>query len=370
MSELTTAPSMRPYLEMTLANVAYLDAADAVKPATAPGYEPTSFNHKYTTLGGYKYHYVEEGNPNNQTVVLVHGFPDLWYGWRYQIRHLASQGFHVVAVDDLGSGETDQPKCVGLDVEPYSSKNLSTNLIELLDQLNVDKAVFIGHDWGAFITWKVGMYFPERCHAIISVGNPHRQPTLIPTGPKELAIENPLFFYMPEFERSEIESWFDGNTKTFATAYFNMVYGGRPGTNAQEKQYYIDTFGRTSFHGALNYYRAWRINHRDELPYVGKLYTVPSLLIKVEQDQVLTPDYIRGVPHDLFVDLEQSSIAVGGHNAQNEASDEVNQELTRYLNKLFDEKLNIPKTKTQVQEKKAALQDVQEQSAQTVAHEE
>lgn len=111
-------------------------------------------------------------------------------------------------------------------------------------------------------------------------------------------------------------------------------------------------------------------NTKKTIAYVGKLYTVPSLLIKVEQDQVLTPDYIRGVPHDLFVDLEQSSIAVGGHNAQNEASDEVNQELTRYLNKLFDEKLNIPKTKTQVQEKKAALQDVQEQSAQTVAHEE
>ncbi|KAF9547819.1 Bifunctional epoxide hydrolase 2 [Mortierella hygrophila] len=366
---MSTVPSMRTYLEMTLANVAYIDAADAAKPATAPEYEPSSFNHKYTTLGGHKYHYVEEGDSNNQTVVLIHGFPDLWYGWRYQIRHLVSQGFHVIAVDDLGSGETDQPKCVGLDVEPYSSKNLATNLVELLDQLNVDKAVFIGHDWGSFIAWKAGMYFPERCHAIISIGNPHRQPTVSPTGTKELAAENPLFFYMPEFEGSEIESWFDGNAKTFATGFFNMVYGGKPGTNAQEKQYYIDTFSRTSFHGALNYYRAFLINHKDELPYVGKPYTVPSLLIKAEGDQILTPDYVRGVPYDLFVDLEQSSIVVGGHYVQNEAADEVNQELTRYLNRLFDEKLKIPKTKAQAQ-KNAISQEVQEQSAQTVACEE
>ncbi|KAF9125594.1 hypothetical protein BGW39_007279, partial [Mortierella sp. 14UC] len=228
-----TAWTMKTYLDMTLGGLPYIEAADAAKPATAPGYEPSSFNHKYTTLGGHKYHYVEEGDPNGQTLVLIHGFPDLWYGWRYQIRYLASQGYHVIAVDNLGSGETDQPKCVGLEVAPYSSKNLSKNLVELLDQLNVDKAVFIGHDWGAFIAWKVGLYFPERCHAIISVGNPHRQPTVEPFGPKDMAAENPLFSYMPEFEQPEIEGWYDGNVNTFAIAYFNMVYGTRPGTNVE-----------------------------------------------------------------------------------------------------------------------------------------
>lgn len=104
------------------------------------------------------------------------------------------------------------------------------------------------------------------------------------------------------------------------------------------------------------------------IAYVGKLYTVPSLLIKAEEDQVVTPAYVRGVPHDLFFDLEQSSVAVGGHYVQTEAAEEVNQELTRYLNNLF-EKLKIPKTKTQAQ-KKAVSQGVQEQSAQTVTREE
>ncbi|KAF9102315.1 Bifunctional epoxide hydrolase 2 [Mortierella sp. GBA35] len=343
-------PSMRTYLELTLANVAYIDAADAAKPATAFGYEPSSFNHKYTTLGGHRYHYVEEGDPNGQTLVLIHGFPDLWYGWRYQIRHLAKQGYYVIAVDDLGSGESDQPKCVGLDVAPYSSKNLARNLTELLDQLNIDKAVFIGHDWGAYVAWKTGMHFPQRCHAVISVGNPLMPATAVAVGPKELAAKNPSFFYMPELEGPEIESWFDG--KTLSTAYFNMIYGGRAGTNAEEKKYYIDTFTRTSFHGAFNYYRAWKINHHDELPYVGKPYTVPSLFIKAESDEVLTPAYVDAVPKDFFVDLEQSSIVPGGHNVHTEAPEELNQELTRFLTKLFDDKLKLGKTKTKQQEQR------------------
>jgi predicted alpha/beta-fold hydrolase len=101
---------------------------------------------------------------------------------------------------------------------------------------------------------------------------------------------------------------------------------------------------------------------QNQLAYVGKPYTVPSLLIKAEEDPVLTPAYVRGVPYDLFVDLEQSTVTVGGHNVQTEAADEVNQELTRYLTKLFDEKLKMPRTKNKIQQ-------VQEDKA-TVAHEE
>ncbi|KAF9125313.1 Bifunctional epoxide hydrolase 2 [Mortierella sp. 14UC] len=355
--------SIKNCMDLALANVDYIETVDAAKPATAPGYEPSSFNHKYTTLGGYNYQdYVEEGDPNGQTLVLIHGFPDLWYGWRYQIRHLASQGYHVIAVDNLGSGETDMPKCVGLEVAPYASKNLAKNLVELLDQLDVDKAVFIGHDWGGFVTWKVGMHFPERCHAVISVGVPHHQPGVEPFGPREYVAASPLFSYMHEFESPEVEGWYDGNVNTFAIAFFNMVYGTRPGTNVEEKKFYIDSFTRTTFHGALNYYRASRVNHKDELPYLNKPYTVPSLLIVVETDPVLVPSYVRAVPKDLFLDLEQSSIATGGHNVHTENADEVNQELSRFLNKVFDEKLKLPKTKVQqekkVQEQAAAAQEV------------
>ncbi|KAF9903740.1 Bifunctional epoxide hydrolase 2 [Linnemannia zychae] len=351
----SAAFSIKKIMDLTLTNLDYVKSVDATKPATAPGYEPSSFNHKYTTLGGYKYHYVEEGDPNSQTVVLTHGFPDLWYGWRYQIRHLVSQGYHVIAVDNLGSGETDQPKCVGLQVAPYAAKNLAKNLVELLDQLKVDKAVFIGHDWGGFVTWKVGMHFPERCHAVISIGVPLHPPGVEPFGPRQYLSVNPIFSYMLEFESPEADRWYDDNPNTFAIAYFNLVYGDRPGTNAEEKKYYIDSFTRTTFHGALNFYRAYRVNHKDDLPYINKPYTVPSLLIVVERDPILVPTYVNAVPKDLFVDLEQSSISTGGHNVHTENADEVNQELSRFLNRLFDEKLKIPKTKVQ-QEKKTQEQ--------------
>ncbi|KAG0252193.1 hypothetical protein BG011_007138, partial [Mortierella polycephala] len=128
-------------LKHTFANLPEIEAAAAANASPKqPGYEPSDFNHKYATLGGYRYHYVEEGDPNGETLVLIHGFPDLWYGWRYQIRHLAKQGYRVIAVDNLGYGETDCPKCVGHDVLPYSSKNLAKNMTELLDHLKVEKA--------------------------------------------------------------------------------------------------------------------------------------------------------------------------------------------------------------------------------------
>ena len=68
--------------------------------------------------------------------------------------------------------------------------------------------VGVNHLYHLFLLMPI-TFFPCSCR----VGNPHRQPTVSPTGPKELAAENPFFFYMPEFERSEIESWFDGNVR-------------------------------------------------------------------------------------------------------------------------------------------------------------
>jgi hypothetical protein len=90
--------------------------------------------------------------------------------------------------------------------------------------------------------------------------------------------------------------------------------------------------------------------------YVGKPYTVPSLLIVAEGDPILVPTYVRAVPKDIFVNLEQSSIATGGHNIHTENAEAVNQELSRFLNKFFDDNLKIPKT--EVQQAKVAQEQV------------
>jgi len=115
-------------------------------------------------------------------VVLIHGFPDLWYGWRYQIQYLASLGgYRVIAPDMLGYGETDKPgvddddQCAKNTIEiggychsAYSTRSIASHVVELLDHLQVQKAVFVGHDWGTGIVARVGWHFPERVLAAIA----------------------------------------------------------------------------------------------------------------------------------------------------------------------------------------------------------
>ncbi|KAG0234331.1 hypothetical protein BGW42_006723 [Actinomortierella wolfii] len=131
-------------------------------------HDPASFNHQYTILGGYRYHYVDEGPRDGPVIFFVHGFPDFWFGWRHQIRYFANKGYRVLAIDKLGYGETDKPT-VALDkTHPYTVKSIASHIIELLDQLQIEKAVFVGHDWGATVAGRVVYWYPERSRAYIS----------------------------------------------------------------------------------------------------------------------------------------------------------------------------------------------------------
>ncbi|KAF9914995.1 hypothetical protein BX616_007130, partial [Lobosporangium transversale] len=139
---------------------------------TAPHIDPASFQHKYAMISGHRYHYVEEGDPKGEPLLLVHGFPDLWYGWRHQIKFLAKLGYRVIAPDCLGYGQTDAP----MELEKYGMKTVCGHLAGLLDVLNIPKVTIIGHDWGGAIVWRFGLYYPNRLHGIISICTPFNSP--------------------------------------------------------------------------------------------------------------------------------------------------------------------------------------------------
>ncbi|KAG0335752.1 hypothetical protein BG000_007253 [Podila horticola] len=83
--------------------------------------------------------YVEEGDPRGEPLFLIHGFPDLWYGWRHQIKHFAKLGYRVLAVDCLGYGQTDTPK----DPMEYRVRNICNQLAGVLDALNIPKVTLV-----------------------------------------------------------------------------------------------------------------------------------------------------------------------------------------------------------------------------------
>ena len=102
-------------------------------------------------------------------VLLLHGFPDRWQLWRHQIPALVDAGYHVIAPDLRGFGASDRPG----DVADYAMPTLIGDVTGLLDELGLERAAVVGHDWGAGLAWSVAMARPERVSelAVISVGH-------------------------------------------------------------------------------------------------------------------------------------------------------------------------------------------------------
>jgi pimeloyl-ACP methyl ester carboxylesterase len=126
------------------------------------------FESHYVTVNGLNMHYVTAGE--GPPVILLHGFPDTHQIWRRQIPDLAAAGLRVIAPDLRGYGKTDMPQDVGA----YAVSFLADDVLRLMDALGIDKAVVVGHDWGALIGWHLAMHAPERIvrYAALSVGHP------------------------------------------------------------------------------------------------------------------------------------------------------------------------------------------------------
>ncbi|KAG0029850.1 hypothetical protein BGZ81_003340 [Podila clonocystis] len=283
---------------------------------------PDSFNHKYATIGEYQYHYVDEGNPAGLAVVLVHGYPDLWYGWRHQIRFLAApeQGYRVIAVDTLGYGGTSKPRSslspsenglLGEAHPDYSPKSVGEQVVGLMDQLGIAKAVLVGHDWG--------------------IGNPMRPITKEFITLDELEKENHMFSYFKYFASAQAVHDLD----TGMDDYIGVVYSDSTGNNEEDRKYYIENLRQDGFHCPLSYYRTFTLSHQEDLPLVGKRFPIPTLMMIVIEDPILVPEYARSVNMDYVDKLEYLDIKTGGHFILTENPEAVNQGIKNYLDKLF-----------------------------------
>jgi pimeloyl-ACP methyl ester carboxylesterase len=122
--------------------------------------------------GGVRLHCVELGE--GPLVLLLHGFPDFWYGWRFQIPALAAAGFRVVAPDMRGYGASDKPRGIG----PYAIRTLARDVAMLVEKLGEERAHVVGHDWGAVVAWAFAMAHPERLARLAILNGPHPESIL------------------------------------------------------------------------------------------------------------------------------------------------------------------------------------------------
>ena len=116
---------------------------------------------------GVRLHYVTLGN--GPLVVLLHGFPEFWYAWRRQISDLANAGFRVVAPDQRGYNLSDKPASV----PAYGVARLADDVAALIRACGEEKALIVGHDWGAGVAWSFAMAYPEMVERVVVMNGPH-----------------------------------------------------------------------------------------------------------------------------------------------------------------------------------------------------
>ena len=267
-------------------------------------------------------------------VVLAHGFPDIALTWRLQVPALVAAGYRVVAPDMRGYGASARPE----PVEAYRSDVLGDDLIGLLDHEGVERAHFVGHDWGAATVWPLGLTHPDRVLSLTGLSVPYAPPS--PAPPTEI-FRSRLGddFYMLRFHRDEVIPVLERNVaRTLA-----LVLSGRiddPGPDVavdrptwlpeDEFEEYVTAFTRTGFAASLRYYRNldanWRLaTQREAIPIEA-----PSLFVTGSQD--LVGRFMPAEPGAAsFRALDLHVIDGAGHWVHQEEPDQVNALLLDHL---------------------------------------
>ena len=118
---------------------------------------------------GIKLHVAQDGPKTGRLAVLLHGFPEFWYGWRRQIPFLAAAGYRVWAPEQRGYNLSEKPSGIAA----YTLGELGADVIGLLDAAGQEKAFLVEHDWGAAVAWRIASKYPSRLAKMVIINVPH-----------------------------------------------------------------------------------------------------------------------------------------------------------------------------------------------------
>ncbi|MCC7365300.1 MAG: alpha/beta hydrolase [Dehalococcoidia bacterium] len=307
--------------------------------------------HHTVQTNGIAMHVAEAGG--GFPVVMIHGFPELWYSWRHQLTALAAAGFRAIAPDMRGYGETDAPA----DFRTYRSSSICADIAGLLDALEIEKAVIVGHDWGGYHIWQFALRYPERTERLIGLNTPHGGPA----GDKpttqvlhELFGEGDRGYYILYFQEpgqaeavwmSDVRGnlakmfhrwdrgddlWTWGTLGGDGSGLFTKLAPGGCFLSDEELDYYARSFERTGFTGGLNWYRAIDLNWEDARAIADPVIRIPTLMITAENDTILRPEQAQPM-RQWIPDLRIAHIEKCSHWTQQERPAEVNALMLEFL---------------------------------------
>ena len=306
-------------------------------------------DHHLVDANGIRLHVVEQGS--GPAVVFCHGFPTTWVSWRRAMQATADAGFHAVALDMRGYGDSDAPDDSAL----YTPFHTVGDVIAVLDHFRIARAILVGHDFGASIAWNAAMMRPDRIAGVFGVSVPFIQPG----GPSFLdqlrAADAGGFYMFDQMTAAADAKWADAAHSIPASLYWlsgeapadarwdpfdpaRHMLRQAPGAPMSIDPAYVDemveVFGRTGFHAPLNYYRAidgfFAVANR---AFAGCVIQQPSFFLTGEADGLNamrgpTENSLRETLPGLYGFVEMAGV---GHWPQLEAPDAFNAALVGFL---------------------------------------
>lgn len=130
---------------------------------------PNLLGEKYISTNGIQLHVMQAGPVDGPLVILLHGFPEFWFGWRHQIQPLAEAGFRVWVPDQRGYNLSEKPK----GIQAYHIDTLALDIIGLIKAAGQEKAIIVGHDWGAAVAWHLATVYPSWVEKLGILNVPH-----------------------------------------------------------------------------------------------------------------------------------------------------------------------------------------------------
>jgi pimeloyl-ACP methyl ester carboxylesterase len=276
---------------------------DELKVTAAPALPHVAgVRHRFITVRGVRLHVAEAGRDTAPTIVLLHGFPQHWYAWRAIIPALA-EDHHVVAVDLPGFGWSDRA------VHGYSTDQRVRDVLALLDELGVDQADLVGHDWGAWLALRTALDAPHRVRRLVSISELHPWPVQRRLLPNVWRMWVTALFEVPGFgaavqKRRRVIRWFlsrDARNRTvwndeLVDQYATMA--ARPATAHAGQRMHAEFVLRDIARLVLR-----RDHHRR--------FDTPTLLVTGDHDTYIPPALLA-TPRER-ADVLQVRTVQGGH---------------------------------------------------------
>jgi epoxide hydrolase 4 len=279
--------------------------------------------HLYVTTNGIRLHVVVSGDPSGKPVILLHGFPEFWYGWRHQIPALVEAGYRVIVPDQRGYNLSEHPKSV----LEYRLDELGKDVIGLIDHWDYERVDIVGHDWGAAVAWWVGFSYPEKVRHLTILNVPHPSVMLetIRKSPRQMLKS----WYIGFFLVPGLADWLM-QINQYTGALKLLKASGRNATFTDEdlteyRKAWANSGGLT---GMINWYRAL-VRYRSPLTSDTSIH-VPTLILWGKKDVALSHEMAEKslgfCDNGLLVYFDDAT-----HWVQHDAAENVNRELIAFM---------------------------------------